>query len=283
MAGKSTSSETGTEGRSSRPYIEAASGVPTPRSRATWSLTGGIGDTNDIHYMQLKLAVLSWLSWGWNLLTLYEEHVSWSAITRFLDTIGCCSGGLMILTSTILLPGTHALPVVAKESPSRVAEAIEQELVGFLKAATRAIPFVGLYGGFYLAMQRMPTEDHLKEYRIASLIGSLLPSIFPDARSSVPLQLLVTSVSSHLIFRYAQAWSPGFHRNPLRLGILFVGAFLLDLMSCHLSAPSQGVATALFWQFLALSCWCVLLTLDIVSAYRVPFRTTLQRLIDFLG
>ena len=283
MAEKSTSSETGTEKRSSRSYVEAASGVPTPRSKAIWSVIGGIRDTNDIPYMQFKLAVLSCLSLGWDLLTVYEEHVSWSTITRFLDTIGCCSRGLMILTSTILLPGTHALPVVAKESPSRVAEAIEQELVGFLKAAIKAIPFVGLYGGYYLAMQRMPTEDHLKEYRIASLIGSLLPSIFPDARSSVPLQLLVTGVSSHLIFRYAQAWSPGFYRNPLRLGILFVGAFLLDLMFCHLSAPSQGVATALFWQLLALTCWCVLLTLDIVSAYRVPLRTTLQRLIELLS
>lgn len=266
MAGKSTSRQTATEGRISRSYTEAANGVPTPRSRATWSLIGGIGDPKDIPYMQYKLAFLSGLSLGWNLLIIYEEHVSWSAITRFMDTIGCCSRGLMILSSTILLPGTHALPVVAKESPSRVAEAIEQELVGFLKAAIRATPFVGLYGGFYLAMQRMPTEDHLKEYRIASLIGSLLPSILPDARSSVPLQLLVTGVSSHLIFRYAQAWSPGFYRNPLILGVLFVGAFLLDLMICHLSAPVQGVGTALFWQLLAWTCWCVLLTLDIVSA-----------------
>lgn len=193
-----------------------------------------------------------------------------------------CSTGFTALVSMMLFSRTHALPVDAPK-PSRLAKAMEQELVELLKVAFEATPLVMLYLVVYFRMQRVRTEAHLRVFRVASLIGSLLPSIIADARSSLPLNYFATFVCGHLLYLYAQAWSRAFYRSPFKLGTVFVGAFLLDLMLCHLSVPNQGVASSLFWQLLAVCIWSVLWTMDVVTSFRDALKRALQWVIELLG
>lgn len=179
------------------------------------------------------------------------------------------------------LAQAHPLPV-ENEKPSRMAEMMEEKLADVTRTFLEATPLAILYFVICILLQRISIQGRVRECRTASLVGALLPSVIADARSSTSMKIFTTILSSHLIMLYGEAWSPGFHRSSLKLGTLILGTFSLDALFCRASAPNQGIESALFWQLLAISGWCVLWVMQLGSAYRDPLRGTLEWGVEYL-